>query len=291
MTKDKLFRFPTILAGLVILILGILIWGITKPDDNKLADSIQPGRNTHSHTFHFSPDTSSIWLGTHAGLFKQNGSKWDYFEPLAYMDIMSLEYDPANADVMFIGGHGFIQRSTDGGKSWTNLTSGLPETLDAHIMQMDSNDPNRIFVFMAADRSVIYETRDGGESWRFLMNAPNNTVSLASVKGKPGLLLVGTDRKLTAYDLSSESAQPQDILNEPVYAVAGMPDGDVMAITPSGSKRSTDLKAWSAVPLNLNEEVPVGIRFLDDGLGLVVTQALTVYETRDRGDTWNRRTP
>lgn len=291
MKKGKPIRFQTILFGLLILIMAGVIWGLLKPDNDNLADSIQPGQNTDLHTFHFSPDKSSIWVGTHAGIFEQNGDKWDSIESLAYQDVMGLEYDAASPANLFISGHGFIQRSTDGGARWTNLTSGLPEGLDAHLLHMDRNDSNRLFVFVAAENSAIYETGDGGESWQFLMNAPNNTVAMTSVKGKPDLLLVGTDRKLLAYDLSTKGGQPQQLLDEPVYAVTGMPDGDVMAITPSGAKRSVDRIAWSEVSLNLNEEIPLGIRFLDNGQGLVVTDKLTVYETRDHGETWSRRAP
>ncbi|OLE83320.1 MAG: glycoside hydrolase [Acidobacteria bacterium 13_1_20CM_2_65_9] len=94
-----------------------------------------------------------------------------------------LELDPKNPDIVYAclweqrqgpwengawaGTNGGIFKSTDGGRSWRQLTRGLPEE---GVVQADitiaASDPNRIYATVASPRAVgIYRSDDAGESW------------------------------------------------------------------------------------------------------------------------------
>ncbi|HZP48273.1 MAG TPA: hypothetical protein VFB07_07065 [Vicinamibacterales bacterium] len=94
-----------------------------------------------------------------------------------------LEIDPKNPDVVYAclweqrqgpwengawaGTHGGIFKSTDGGRTWNQLTKGLPaEGVVQADVAVAPSDPTRIYASVANPRSVgIYRSDDAGESW------------------------------------------------------------------------------------------------------------------------------
>jgi photosystem II stability/assembly factor-like uncharacterized protein len=69
--------------------------------------------------------------------------------------------------------HGGVYRSDDGGRSWTDIGTGLPSDF-GFPLAMDPADPDSAYVIpLSADtdrvtpegRVRVYETRDGGSSW------------------------------------------------------------------------------------------------------------------------------
>ena len=94
-----------------------------------------------------------------------------------------LEFDPKNPDIVYAclweqrqgpwengawaGTHGGIFKSTDGGRTWKQLTSGLPpEGVVQADVAVAPSDPNRMYASVANPRSVgIYRSDDAGETW------------------------------------------------------------------------------------------------------------------------------
>ncbi len=91
--------------------------------------------------------------------------------------------DPSNPDVLYAsmwearegpwefgntygGTHGGISKSSDGGKTWTKLTKGLPAVEQAYIAIAPS-DSRRVFATVAFGAEVaIYRSDDAGDNWR-----------------------------------------------------------------------------------------------------------------------------
>ena len=77
---------------------------------------------------------------------------------------------PANSQVIWTGSDdGFVHVSTDGGDSWTNVSSGLPERWITSV-HPHPNDPSQALVSLSGFRwgeevSHVYHTSDFGQTW------------------------------------------------------------------------------------------------------------------------------
>ncbi|MFW6192289.1 MAG: WD40/YVTN/BNR-like repeat-containing protein [Gemmatimonadota bacterium] len=97
--------------------------------------------------------------------------------------VVDLEVSPADPDVLYAaayqrlrrawgfngGGPGSgIYRSTDGGESWEELTSGLPEGVTGRIgLAVSPADPDRVWALVEhAEDEGTYRSDDGGDTWR-----------------------------------------------------------------------------------------------------------------------------
>jgi photosystem II stability/assembly factor-like uncharacterized protein len=126
------------------------------------------------------------------GVFKSTdgGSSWN---KILYKDentgAIALAFDPSNSDVIYAdlwaarqgpwengaweGKTSGLFKSTDAGKTWRQLTKGLPgvpEGVGRIGFSIAASDPRRIYAIVAAEKkSGIYRSDDSGESWT-LMN-------------------------------------------------------------------------------------------------------------------------
>jgi photosystem II stability/assembly factor-like uncharacterized protein len=109
----------------------------------------------------------------------------------------------SHADLIWIGtDDGYIQKTTDGGKAWQNVTPAeLTPWSKIVMMQASHFDANEAYA--AVDRHrledndpYIYRTRDGGKSWQRITNGLPPGVYMQTVKEDlvcQGLLFAGTE--------------------------------------------------------------------------------------------------
>jgi photosystem II stability/assembly factor-like uncharacterized protein len=128
------------------------------------------------------PNADSLYVGTTDGrVFRSRwaGAAWSGLTalttPRANAFVSDLYVDPANANRIWatysrIGG-GRVYRSDDGGATWLDRTTSALPGLPLNAIQVDPANANRAWV--AADLGV-YETRDGGASWRDFSNGLPN---------------------------------------------------------------------------------------------------------------------
>jgi hypothetical protein len=85
-----------------------------------------------------------------------------------------VERAPRRPERLFMQFHGGVYRSDDAGESWTAIADGLPSDF-GFPLAIDPADPDSAYVIpLVADmdrvmpdgRVRVYETRDGGETWR-----------------------------------------------------------------------------------------------------------------------------
>jgi photosystem II stability/assembly factor-like uncharacterized protein len=109
------------------------------------------------------------------------------FEKVLYKDENTggadVQIDPTNPDTVYAslwearegpwengswnGPGGGIFKSTDGGKTWRQLSKGLPEGIVQANLTIAPNSPNRLFAAVASMTSaLLYRSDDNGESWQ-----------------------------------------------------------------------------------------------------------------------------
>ena len=71
------------------------------------------------------------------------------------------------------GTGGGIFKSTDGGRTWTQLKGGLPDGIIQANLTIAASKPNRLIASVAAANAVnLYRTDDGGQTWTIITKDP-----------------------------------------------------------------------------------------------------------------------
>lgn len=142
--------------------------------------------NPDNHSEYFVAVASGhIWKTTN------NGNTFDpVFDDYGAYSIGCLAMDPKNHNIVWAGtgennhqralGYGDgVYKTTDGGKSWTNM--GLKDSRQIGMIAIHPDNPEVVFV--AAEGSAwgpggdrgLYKTADGGKTWEKVLNISENT--------------------------------------------------------------------------------------------------------------------
>ncbi len=98
-------------------------------------------------------------------------------DPAAVFDMHRMRLDPKNPDRLWVQAHTGVFRSDDGGRSWEDVTAGLP-SFHGFPIAVARRAPDAAYVVpLQADafrvcpgQFTLYRTRDGGRSWQALSN-------------------------------------------------------------------------------------------------------------------------
>lgn len=145
-------------------------------------------------------DPKRMWLGVSAaGVFatEDGGKTWDNRNRLSNAEACVHHDHPAaprdgqtglcvhnvvkatGSEVLYQQNHHGVYRSNDGGRSWADVTEGLPSTFGFPIA-VDPHNPQTVFVFplngdmqgrFPPDASAaVWRSKDGGENWQAMRN-------------------------------------------------------------------------------------------------------------------------
>jgi photosystem II stability/assembly factor-like uncharacterized protein len=129
-----------------------------------------------------------IWAGTDDGLIqmtRDDGKTWTNVTPKAVPEwslISLIEPSPFDAGTAYAAVDArkldnfkpYIFKTTDFGKTWTQITTGIPEGAYVHAVR---EDPARKGLLFAGTETGIYVSFDDGGHWQSLqLNLPNSPV-------------------------------------------------------------------------------------------------------------------
>lgn len=218
----------------------------------------------------------ALWSNSsHRGLYKSiDGGKT--FEKILYMNdkagCADVVIDPRNPSIVFAttwefrrqpysfssGGQGSgLWKSTDGGKTWSELSNGLPAKPFGRIaLTLSPSEPDKMLAIVESNQTGLFMSNDAGNSWKAL-SAPMNVVA------RP-------------FYFSSIVIDPKDSkrVYRPAYAFSYSDDGGFSFASPSadGAVPHADHHALWINPKN-TDQLYLGT---DGG----------VYMSLDRGVTW-----
>lgn len=124
-----------------------------------------------------------MWTGSDDGLVhltKDGGKTWENVTPKGLPETLvnAIEVSPHDAATAYIATTRYkfndyspaIYKTTDYGKTWTNISKGIPYGAFTRVVREDSQIKNLLF---AGTETGVYISRNGGQSWEsFQLNLP-----------------------------------------------------------------------------------------------------------------------
>lgn len=216
-------------------------------------------------------DHKQIYLGTNSkGVWYSNdgGGLWQNILPTGV--VYSLAPDPKEKGILYVSLGANVYKTLDLGKKWQSV---YLETRPKIIITALSVDPQEnLVVYLGTNNGEIYQTKDGGESWRLvteisnpikkiLINPQNNKIiylltstngiykttdRASSWKNLKDNYQSATDKNknfsgaLTAYELIFDPTEKDALLYASRYGLLKSADGgerwqEIKTLTPPGS--------------------------------------------------------
>jgi len=147
-------------------------------------------------------DTNTIWAGTDDGLLhitRDGGKNWTNITPPSVTDwskVSQLDAGHFDNNTCYAAINSIrlddlrphILRTHDGGKSWQEITSGLPNNEPINTVR---EDPKRKGLLFAGSENAVYVSFDDGDHWQSLrLNMPATSIRDLVIKDDD--IVVGT---------------------------------------------------------------------------------------------------
>ncbi|HTU34300.1 MAG TPA: hypothetical protein VMF66_10900 [Candidatus Acidoferrum sp.] len=153
----------------------------------------------------FSPLTDNIiWTGSDDGLVYVStdaGGRWSQVRPPAmptWSTVTCVEPSHTDKGTAYVSAsrydwddfHPYVYKTTDYGKHWTEITTGLPQDQYVESVRQDPNDSNLLF---AGTSGTAYFSLDGGQQWQPLtLNLPAVRVNDIEIQPEQHAVVLAT---------------------------------------------------------------------------------------------------
>ncbi len=148
-------------------------------------------------------DGDLIWAGSSDGLVHvttDHGRTWQQVTPAlpGWAEISSIEPSHVDKGTAYLTANRYmwddfapyVFKTTDYGRTWTPITSGLPGDQYVMAVKQDPNAPNLLFL---GTKNTVYASLDGGSNWRPLsLNLPHVQVRDLAINSRQGDLVAAT---------------------------------------------------------------------------------------------------
>ncbi len=232
----------------------------------------------------FSPLTDNvIWTGSDDGLVyvtTDAGGHWTEVRPPTlptWSTITCIEPSHTNAGTAYVSAsrydwddfHPYVYMTTDYGKHWTQITTGLPEDQYVESVRQDPSDSNLLF---AGTSATVYFSLNGGQQWQPLkLNLPAVRVSDVEIQPEQHAVVLATFgrgfyvldnlqflEQLAGARVASEAAylfKPQQAWLTTRRAFGFGPPG------PGGQNLAPGVTVFFHLPADYNGSAPVKLSF------------------------------
>ncbi|HXR98291.1 MAG TPA: hypothetical protein VN709_10670 [Terriglobales bacterium] len=153
----------------------------------------------------FSPLVDNvIWTGSDDGLVyvtTNHGAHWSPVRPPnlpMWSTITCIEPSHTHEGTVYLSAsrfdwddfHPYVYKTTDYGKTWTEMTNGLPANEYVESVRQDPNDPNLLF---AGTSRTVYYSLNGGRQWQPLgLNLPAVRVNDIEIQPQQHAVVLAT---------------------------------------------------------------------------------------------------
>ncbi len=149
---------------------------------------------TNINALAINPLDSSIYAATAGGVYKSTGGPSGWIVVDQNFTAYSITVDPFLSLNVYEGNFGRVSRSTDGGVTWTDSTTGLPSTTVNSIV-VDPTNSSNVFVGTgsASSGGGVYKSTDSGVTWTSVSTGlpTSATNSLLIDPANPQILYAG----------------------------------------------------------------------------------------------------
>lgn len=213
---------------------------------------------------------------------KDNGESWQNITPknLGESLVNAIEVSPHDKATVYIATTKYkfnnhtpaIYKSSDYGKTWTSINSGIPYGAFTRVVR---EDPVRKDVLYAGTEKGLYLSWNGGQNWKqFQLNLPKTPIT--DIKIHQGDLIVATSGRafwilddltlLAQYDSSNKGLklyQPNEAMNGSWYSpMNGNTDKFDGMNTLSGVNPANGMVIYYELP-KLNDSIAITMDILD----------------------------
>ena len=248
----------------------------------------------------FSPLTDNvIWTGSDDGLVHVTtdaGATWSQVRPPAlptWSTITCIEPSATDAGTAFVSAsrfdwddfHPYVYKTTDYGKTWSEITTGLPQDQYVESVRQDPNQPNLMF---AGTSATVYFSLNGGQQWQPLgLNLPAVRVSDVEIQPRQHAVVLATFGR--AFWVLDDLSFLEQLGSAPAGDAAG--DGPYLFkpqpawLTAAGrggfggrgagpQNRASGATVFYRLPADYNGSTPVKLSFADASGHLVASVTL-----------------
>jgi photosystem II stability/assembly factor-like uncharacterized protein len=248
---------------------------------------------------------ATVWIGTDDGLVhltKDDGKTWQNVTPPAltsWSKVVMIEasHFDVNEAYAAVERHQLadyephIYRTVDSGKTWTEITKGLPAGV---YVQTVKEDPHRRGLLFTGTERAVFVSFDDGEHWQSLqLNLPPASMRDLDVTGDD--LIVGThgrgfwvlDNISALRQINSDVAGARAYLFKPADAILMTPGNDNGTPMPRDEPLAENAPVGAMIDYYLKSKAsgPVTIEILDPA-----GESVRKYSSEDKGPAVNPET-
>lgn len=272
---------------------GTLLLGAALAGPVRAAETVRLSEVSHLHGIAVdATDPSRLYLASHHGVWLTNPDGTATRVSDNRNDYMGFTPNPARPGSFFASGHPErggnlgVLSSSDGARTWRQVSAGVNGPVDFHSMDVSAADPNILYGHYGS----VQVSRDGGKTWEMAGKPPADIFDLAASGKDPNTVYAATRSGLMISRDAGRTWQAASLVQRPATMVVTAANGTVYAFQVGvGLLRTTEPSlAWQTVGSGFGESVL--LHFASDPTDperlYAVTDKNVILASQDGGKTW-----